>query len=215
MITLNALGGKPACSARYANARVVRGVSGDGLAIIIQPAARAAPTFPRIILTYQHTHCNQIQRKYSRDGKVPRNKSHTNTNGLLDNHHPTIRRSRCANLPADTLRLGSKPLSKAGGIVDLAVCLVQRLSGLMCQYGGDIVAVVAKSWCHRRSSWARVLGFKVLYVWKASWEDWMMGSTSSAARSRQFVNSFPVPGSVDVNFLVCFAEGIVGRDFVD
>lgn len=43
----------------------------------------------------------------------------------------------------------------------------------------------------------------------------MMGSTSSAARSRQFVNSFPVPGSVDVNFLVCFAEGIVGRDFVD
>lgn len=64
------------------------------------------------------------------------------------------------------------------------------------------------SWCHLSSSWARVLGFTDLYVWKASWEDWTMGSTSSAARSEHVVNTFPVPGSVFVScyFALCYYD---------
>jgi len=51
VMTLNTPGAKPASVASLANIRVVRGVSGDGLAMIVHPAARAAPTLRRIILS--------------------------------------------------------------------------------------------------------------------------------------------------------------------
>jgi hypothetical protein len=44
----------PACCARYARLNAVKGVSGDGFAIIVHPAARAAPALRKTILpTYQ------------------------------------------------------------------------------------------------------------------------------------------------------------------
>jgi hypothetical protein len=42
--------GKPACVARFTNANTERGVSGEGLITIQQPAARAALAFLKIIL---------------------------------------------------------------------------------------------------------------------------------------------------------------------
>ena len=48
--TLNAPLGKPAFSARYARLSADRGVSGDGFATIVQPAARAALAFRRSML---------------------------------------------------------------------------------------------------------------------------------------------------------------------
>jgi hypothetical protein len=47
--TLNTPGGKPACRAKYPNVKTERGLSGDGLTIIVQPAASAAPALRRII----------------------------------------------------------------------------------------------------------------------------------------------------------------------
>lgn len=47
--TLKTPFGKPACCARFASASTEKGVSGDGLTIIVQPAANAAPAFRRII----------------------------------------------------------------------------------------------------------------------------------------------------------------------
>lgn len=47
--TLNTPGGKPACRARYPNVNTEKGVSGDGLTIMVQPAARAAPALRRIM----------------------------------------------------------------------------------------------------------------------------------------------------------------------
>jgi len=47
--TFNAPFGKPALSARYASARTEMGVSGDGLTIIVHPAASAAPALRRIM----------------------------------------------------------------------------------------------------------------------------------------------------------------------
>jgi len=49
--TLNTPGSNPARLARCASASVVNGVSGDGFAIMVQPAASAAPTFLNIILS--------------------------------------------------------------------------------------------------------------------------------------------------------------------
>lgn len=43
--------GKPAFSANVANVRMDRGVSGEGLTTTVQPAAKAAPTLRRIILS--------------------------------------------------------------------------------------------------------------------------------------------------------------------
>jgi hypothetical protein len=43
-------GGKPASSARCASASTLRGVSGDGLIIMVQPAAKAAPHLRKIML---------------------------------------------------------------------------------------------------------------------------------------------------------------------
>ena len=48
--TFNAPLGKPAFSARYARLRTDKGVSGDGLTIIVQPAARAALALRRTML---------------------------------------------------------------------------------------------------------------------------------------------------------------------
>src|SRR5258706_13161677 len=48
--TLNKPLGKPACSPRYARDSAVRGVSGDGFTIIVQPAAKAALAFRRTML---------------------------------------------------------------------------------------------------------------------------------------------------------------------
>ena len=47
--TLNTPFGNPAFSARYASDRTEKGVSGDGLTTIVQPAASAAPALRKIM----------------------------------------------------------------------------------------------------------------------------------------------------------------------
>jgi len=47
--TLKTPFGNPACCARFANARTESGVSGEGLTIIVHPAAKAALAFRKII----------------------------------------------------------------------------------------------------------------------------------------------------------------------
>jgi len=48
--TLKTPGANPACVARCARVRAVNGVSGDGFAIMVQPAASAAHAFRMIML---------------------------------------------------------------------------------------------------------------------------------------------------------------------
>ena len=67
--TLKTPFGNPACSAKFPKASTERGVSGEGFTIIVQPAARAAPAFLKIILHQSATHYLHIIRSTYAIGK--------------------------------------------------------------------------------------------------------------------------------------------------
>jgi hypothetical protein len=57
--------------------------------------------------------CKQAIQRYVRHWKVPRNKGHTDPNGLLDDKHASVRRRRRAHAPTHPLCLARKPPQKA------------------------------------------------------------------------------------------------------
>jgi hypothetical protein len=100
--------GKPACVARFTNANTERGVSGEGLITIQQPAARAALAFLKIILNPSAV-SNQNGREHSRDGEIPWDKGGGNTNRLLDSENPSAWSSWGLYRTRDSLRFTSEP----------------------------------------------------------------------------------------------------------
>lgn len=153
--TLNTPFGMPACVASSAIASTERGVSGDGLTIIQQPAASAAPAFLNTILEGRNTSANvrchrlppdflrTTHYKYSRNGEIPRDQRRRYTDGLLNRKHPPPSRRRLLHRAHDALRLSSKPPRKAQRVIEFGPRLSQRLTRLVRHDVRQILLVLA------------------------------------------------------------------------
>jgi len=75
-----------------------------------------------------------------RDGEIPWHERHRWPDRLLDDKRPPVRRARHGHRSRDPLRLACKPPREAGGIVELAVRLGERLAGLVGEDLGKVVA---------------------------------------------------------------------------
>ena len=139
--TLNTPFGNPACIASSANARTESGVSGDGFTIIVQPAARAAPAFRKIILL-QSVSIRLSLWWHSRNGKIPWDKSSSNTNWLLNCEDSSSRSRRSLNCSCDSLCFTSKPPSEAKSIVQLSLRLSKRFASLVGDDMSNVISVL-------------------------------------------------------------------------
>jgi hypothetical protein len=108
--TLKTPGGKPACRAKYPSVKTERGVSGDGLTIMVQPAASAAPALRRIIaLKYSQLSSVREQIDFADDWEVPGDQCYGNTNGLFDGEDTATRCCRCRDSALDSLGFSCEP----------------------------------------------------------------------------------------------------------
>lgn len=79
----------------------------------------------------------------SRNGKVPRYKRDRNTNRLLDSKDSPPRRRRRLHSASHPLGLACKPPREAQCIVELTLRLGERLTGLVRNDVGNVIAVLA------------------------------------------------------------------------
>jgi hypothetical protein len=108
--TLKTPGGKPACRAKYPSVKTERGVSGDGLTIMVQPAASAAPALRRIIaLKIQLAELCRRTGGVKNNWKIPGTKCYGDTNGLFDGKDTASRCCGCRDSALDSLGFSCEP----------------------------------------------------------------------------------------------------------
>jgi hypothetical protein len=108
---------------------------------MVQPAARAAPAFRRIMLQLLAAD-SPDDRWHLRNREVPWDKSSCHSNRLLHSKDSPSRGGRCLNRSCDSLRLSSKPPGEAQGVVKLSLRFSEGLSSLISDNVSNVVSVL-------------------------------------------------------------------------
>jgi hypothetical protein len=107
---------------------------------MVQPAARAAPAFRKIMLQLLATDLRD-GRCHLRNREVPRDESSGHTNRLLHSEDSSSRSRRCLNCSRNSLCLSGEPPSEAQSIVKLSLRFSEWLSSLIGDKMSNVISV--------------------------------------------------------------------------